>query len=207
MNIRTALLLALVFFVSCSVPGLHADSIWSKRDQNKKDLYADDVARYIGDILTITISEVSTVENKAKRTLSKETTRNQNFNGKVGIEHILPELPGVNFGTGATYSNTLDGKADFKDEREFSDLISVVVIDIMPNGNLVVSGTRDRNIADDIQTIEVSGIVRPNDIASDNTIKSEQVANFSVVTRSKGVAAQYNRPNWLGRILDVIWPF
>lgn len=207
MNIRTALLLALVFFVSCSVPGLHADSIWSKRDQNKKDLYADDVARYIGDILTIIISEVSTVDNKAKRTLSKETTRSTNFNGQIGVEHILPELPEFNFGAGTKYSSTLDGKADFKDEREYTDLISVVVIDIMPNGNLVVSGTRDRNIADDIQTIEVSGIVRPNDIASDNTILSEKVANFSIVTRSKGVAAQYNRPNWLGRILDVIWPF
>ena len=199
--------LALVFFVLCSVPRVQADSIWSKRDQTKKDLYADDKARHIGDVLTITISEESTVDNKAKRTLSKATTRDQNFDGKVGIEHIVPELPAINFGAGTTYSNTLDGKADYKDEREFTDSISVIVIDIMPNGNLVISGTRDRNIADDIQTIEVSGIVRPSDIAFDNSIKSEQVANFTIVSRNKGVAAQYNRPNWLGRIFDIIWPF
>ena len=205
-NIKSALLV-LILFVLCAANCLHADSIWSKRDQNKKDLYADDKARHIGDVLTITISEESSIDNKATRTLSKETTRSQNFNGQVGIDHIVTDIPGVNLGAGTTYSNTLDGKADYKDERGFTDLISVIVIDIMPNGNLVISGTRDRNIADDIQTIEVSGIVRPSDIAFDNTVKSEQVANFSIITRNKGVGAQYTKPNWLGRIFDVIWPF
>ena len=205
-NIKPASLI-LILFVFCAAGSLQADSIWSKRDQNKKDLYADDKARHIGDVLTITISEESTVDNKAKRTLSKETTRDQNFDGQVGIEHIIPEIPAFNFGVGTAYSNTLDGKADYKDEREFTDSISVIVIDIMPNGNLVISGTRDRNIADDIQTIEVSGIVRPSDIAFDNTIKSEQVANFSIVSRNKGVAAPYVSPNWLGKIFDIIWPF
>ena len=205
-NIKPAALV-LIFFVFCAVDRLQADSIWSKRDQNKKDLYADDKARHIGDVLTITISEVSTLENKATRKLSKATTRSTNFNGQAGIEHILPELPEFNLGAGATYSNTLDGKADYKDEREFTDSISVIVMDIMPNGNLVISGTRDRNIADDIQQIEVSGIVRPSDIAFDNTIKSDQIANFSIISRNKGVAAPYTSPNWLGRILDVLWPF
>ena len=204
---RIILSFALIFSIFCAVERLQADSIWAKRDQNKKDLYADDKARHIGDVLTILISEESTVDNKAKRTLSKETTRNTNFNGQVGIEHILPELPEFNFGAGTTYSNKLDGQADYKDEREFTDSISVVVLDIMPNGNLVITGTRDRNIANDIQTIEVSGIVRPSDIAFDNTIRSEQVANFSIITRNRGVGAQYTRPNWLGRIFDVIWPF
>ncbi|MHC4114591.1 MAG: flagellar basal body L-ring protein FlgH [Planctomycetota bacterium] len=207
MSNRIILSFILTFFIFCTVDRLQADSIWSKRDQNKKDLYADDKARHIGDVLTITISEESTIDNKATRKLSKETTRDQNFNGQVGIEHILPELPEINLGVGTTYSNTLDGKADYKDEREFTDSISVIIIDIMPNGNLVISGTRDRNIANDIQTIEVSGIVRPSDIAFDNTIKSEQVANFSIITRNRGVGAQYTKPNWLGRIFDVIWPF
>ena len=197
--------------VICLVLGfgtcLQADSIWSRRDESKKDVYADDKARHIGDILTILINEESTVDNKAKRTLSKETTRSANFDGGVSLEHILPEVPSLKLGAGTTYTNTLDGKADYKDEREFTDSVSVVVIDIMPNGNLVVSGTRDRNIADDIQTIEVSGIIRPNDIAFDNTVQSKQVANFSIISRNKGVAAPYTRPNWLGKIFDAIWPF
>ena len=90
----------------------------------------------------------------------------------------------------AATNNELSGKADYKDQRSFVDRVSVVVVDILPNGNLVVTGTRDRNIAGDIQTIEISGIVRPSDIAFDNTVKSEQVANFRIVTKNGGVSAR-----------------
>ena len=197
--------------VICLVLGfttsLQADSIWARRDESKKDVYADNKARHVGDILTILIAEESTVDNKAKRTLSKETQRSAAFGGDVSLEHILPEVPSLKLGGGTKYTNSLDGKADYKDEREFTDSISVIVMDIMPNGNLVVAGTRDRKIADDIQIIEVTGIIRPTDIAFDNTIQSKQIANFKIISRNKGVAAQYTRPNWLGKIFDAIWPF
>ncbi|MHC4634626.1 MAG: flagellar basal body L-ring protein FlgH, partial [Planctomycetota bacterium] len=61
MSNRIILSFILTFFIFCAVDRLQADSIWSKRDQNKKDLYADDKARHIGDVLTITISEESTI--------------------------------------------------------------------------------------------------------------------------------------------------
>ena len=182
-----------------------AGSLWAKRDKNVPSLYADDVARRIGDILTVRIAEDSKVDNKAKRDLKKETGRSSDFNGELNIDHILPSIPG--FTMDASSSNELKSKADFKDERSFIDKVSVVVIDILPNGNLVVIGTRDRNIAGDVQTIEVSGIVRPSDIAFDNTVKSEQIANFRIVTKNTGISAPYSRPGWLGRIFDVVWPW
>jgi flagellar L-ring protein precursor FlgH len=80
-------------------------------------------------------------------------------------------------------------------------------MDVLPNGNLVVMGTRRRNIAGDTQTIEASGIVRPSDIAYDNTVQSERVADFNIVTKNGGVSAPYTKPGWLGRVFDVIWPF
>ena len=182
-------------------------SIWAKCDKNMRNSYSDDVARHIGDILTITISEESTVDNKAQRKLEKKTKRNANFNGDVSIEHIIPSIPAINFGTGTEYTNNLDGKADYKDERKFIDSITAVVIDIMPNGNLVVTGSRNRDIAGDIQTIEVSGIVRPNDISYQNDVKSERVAEFSLITKTGGVSAPYNKPNWLGQVFNTVWPF
>jgi flagellar L-ring protein precursor FlgH len=184
---------------------LQAGSIWAKRDKNMKELYADDVARQIGDILTIKISESSKIDNKAKRDLKKETDRSTTFDGKLGIDHVLPSIPG--FTMSAESSNELKSKADYKDERKFEDRVTVVVMDILPNHNLVVMGTRSRNIAGDIQTIDVSGIVRPSDITFDNTVKSEQVADFRIVTKNSGVSAPYTKPGWLGKIFDVIWPF
>lgn len=195
-----------VFILTILTPA-HSGSIWAKRDKKMKDTYADNVARNIGDVLTIKINEDSTVDNKATRTLEKKTKRNAQFNGKVGLDHFIANVPSLTLGGGDEYTNNLDGKADYKDERTFTDYITVVVVDVMPNGNLVVMGTRDREIAGDTQTIEVSGIVRTEDIAFDNTIDSLRVANFQLVTKHGGVSAPYTRPNWLGRFFDKIWPF
>lgn len=216
MKNRLAFVFVLVLLMLCLANCSHADSIWAKRNKNMRGLYTDDVARQIGDTLTIKISEVSTVDNKAERNLSKTTARSNTFNGQLGIvstpsgagkpsANYLPRIPAFNMT--AESSNTLDGKADYKDEREFTDLITVVVVDIMPNRNLVIMGTRSREIAGDKQLIEVSGIVRPSDIAYDNTIKSERVGNFSLIVRHTGIGADFNKPGWLGRIFDILWPF
>ena len=209
-KVSTFTLLVIVFLsAACSQAG----SIWAKRDKNMKDLYADDVARQIGDILTIKITEDSKVDNKAKRDMKKETDRSTTFGGgpnftsKGTLDRLLPEqlLPG--FDMSASSDNELKSKADYKDERKFEDQVSVVVMDILPNNNLIVMGSRSRNIAGDIQTIEVSGIVRPSDVAFDNTVKSEKVADFRIVTKNSGVSAPYTKPGWLGKIFDTIWPF
>ena len=205
MNNRVVLVLVLTVFVLCWAACSQAGSVWAKRDKNMRDLYADDVARNIGDILTIKITEDSKVENKAKRDLKKETDRSTTFNGGLGIDHILPSIPG--FTMSAESSNGLKSKADYKDERSYTDSVTVVVVDIMPNRNLVVMGTRYRNIAGDTQIIEVSGIVRPSDIAFDNTVDSERVADFRIVSKNAGVSEPYNRQGWLGRIFDIVWPF
>jgi len=191
-------LFSVLFAAACAQGG----SIWAKRDKNNRKLYADDTARSIGDVLTIKITEDSKVDNKAKRDLQKDTTKSNTFDGKVGGFADLGE-----FGLSAKSSNNLKSKADYKDERSFEDSVTVTVVDIQPNSNLVVMGTRSRNIGGDIQTIEVSGIVRPSDIAFDNTVKSQQVADFRIISRNGGVSEPYTRPGWLGKIFDVIWPF
>jgi len=205
MNKKTTFIIALTVAVFMSTACSQAGSIWAKRDKNMKAQYADDVARQIGDVLTIKISEDSRLDNKAKRDMKKEIDKSTDFDGQLGINHILPSIPG--FTMSAESNNELKSKADYKDERKFVDSMTVVVIDILPNSNLVVTGTRSRDIGGDKQTIEISGIVRPSDIAFDNTVKSEQVADFRIVTKVGGISAPYTKPGWLGRIFDIIWPF
>lgn len=186
-----------------------AGSIWAKRDLNNRAVYTDDVARQIGDVLTIIISEASKVDNKSKRDLKKTTDRSSDFNGELGIttpnHNILPRIPGFTMSEQSTQQT--NGQADFKDERSIVDRMTVVVQDVQPNGCLVVTGTRSREAGGDTQTIQLSGIVRPSDITFDNTVKSEQVADFKLVTSTKGVSEPYKNPGWFGRILDIIWPF
>ena len=209
MNKKVILLLSFMFSILYSANCSEAGPIWAKRDKNMRGLYADDVARHIGDILTILISEDSKVDNKAKRDLKKETDKSTSFNGELGIgtpnHNLLPRMPG--FTMAAESTNELKSKADFKDERSFVDRITVVVVDVLPNGNLVVTGTRNRNIAGDLQAIEISGIVRPSDIASDNTVNSEQLSDFRIIAKNSWIAAPFNKPGWLGRIFDLLSPF
>lgn len=202
MNGKTALMLVLTTLILFSATCSQAGSIWAKRSKDMKSVYADDVARQIGDVLTIKITEDSKVDNKAKRDLQKETDRSTTFNGELGKFADLGDM-----GVAASSDNELKSKADYKDERSFVDSVTVVVMDILPNRNLVVMGTRTRDIAGDIQTIEISGIVRPSDVEFDNTVKSEKVADFRIVSKNSGVSAPYNRPGWLGRIFDILWPF
>jgi len=203
-NTKAAIICALAVLL-CLAPSLQAGSIWAKRDSNMKTLYADDVARNIGDVLTILVTEDSKVDNKAKRDLQKETARSSDFDGRLNIEDIISTMPGLTME--ATSANELSSKADYQDERTFEDQVTVVVVDILPNGNLVVIGTRDRDIAGDVQKIEISGIVRPSDIDFDNTVQSAQVANFQIVTKNGGIAAPYTRTGWLSRVFDIVWPW
>jgi flagellar L-ring protein FlgH len=201
-KISARIVVAVLFSALFAVSLANAGSIWAKRDKNVRNIYADDTARSIGDVLTIKIVEESKVDNKAKRDLQKDATKSNTWNGEIGNLADLGD-----FGFSANSSNKMNGKADYKDERTFEDGITVTVVDIQPNGNLVVMGIRNRNIGGDTQIIEVSGIVRPSDILYDNTIKSTQVADFRLVSKNGGIADPYTRPGWLGRLFDIVWPF
>jgi flagellar L-ring protein precursor FlgH len=183
-----------------------AGSIYAKKNQTAKGVFSDDKAGKVGDVLTIVISENTKIDNKVKRDLSKETSNSLDFNGKdVQVGNLITSIPSLRFN--AESSKSLNGKSDYKDERKFEDRITVVVIDIHPNGNLVVMGTREREVGGDKQIIQASGIVQPRDILYDNSIRSEQVANFKLISINEGVTKSYNEPGWLGKIVDFLWPF
>ena len=196
-------------FVMASV--CNAGSIWAKRSRNSKPIYADDKANQIGDILTIIIAEDSSLETDVTRDLTSSSSRKLTFTGDTPFDKApfswLPGIPGVTDPIDISSSRSKTGDSGFTDERTYEDKITVVVEDIHPNGNLIVIGTRSRDIANDKQTVQVSGIVRPRDITFDNTVRSEQVANFKLVTINEGVSEDYNQPGWLSAILDALWPF
>lgn len=182
-------------------------SIYNKRvDNGQRSVYSDDKAANIGDVLTIIISEVHAVDNSIERDLAKKTSHSLTLEGENNvIEHVIPNFPELKIAASSNKSH--EGDSDYKDERSFTDKMTVVVEDVLPNGNLVVIGSRTRDVAGDKLTIQLSGIVRPRDIAFDNTVKSEQVANFKLVSFNEGVTKDYADPGWLASLFDALWPF
>lgn len=208
---KTGILMLLVLAAVVNVQFAGAGSIFLKIDGNSKGFYDDDTAKKVGDILTIIINENTEIESKIKRKLEKSTSHSAAWDGKLGIDHsLIPislNLPSFGISDGTSSKKKLDGKSETKDEREINDKVSVIVEDVHPNGNLVVIGKIQRSVGGDKQIINVSGIVRPSDITFNNTIKSEQVANFYLVIANEGVSDTYSKVGWIGQILDFIWPF
>lgn len=193
--------------------GARAGSIWAKAEglngARAVQLYQDDTARNVGDILTIIIDEQSTVENQTDRKGEKDSKRSIATSGTVQTNDIggwwgrrgtAVTLPTINATSDA--SSDFEGKHDYQSDRRIADQITVTVQDVLPNGCLIVLGTRQRTTDGDTQTIQVSGIVRPSDITFANTVQSGRVADFRMALAIKGHETGWTTPGWLGRILN-----
>jgi len=216
--------IAALLLTACVLTQLAAaGSIWEKGNRNTRMQPSDDVARDVGDVLTIVINERSVMENKTDRNNEKKTSNEVDVaGGKIdtgGVETPNHKGTALVSGVGknvldlpqASFSSASDAKfqgtADYGTDRSMKDFITVTVEDVMPNGNLVVVGKRSREVAGDKQVIEISGIVRPSDIKFDNSVESERIANFKIVHKTSGQDTSYTRPGWLTKFANIISPF
>ena len=79
--------------------------------------------------------------------------------------------------------------------------------EVLDNGTLMIEGKREIKIGDDVKTVILTGLVRPNDILPNNTVLSQNVANMKLHNEAKGPVARSKRRGWIDRIVDVLWPF
>lgn len=179
-----------------------AQSLWNP-DRPMPSLYSDTTARAVGDVLTIVISESQTVKNKEDTELNKTTSLNAaltNFDVLPNAFNTLPAVAGES-------DRQFTGEAKYDKEGKFETRLSVLVIDVQPNGNLVVEGRRRIVIDRETKCIRVTGIVRPYDVTAVNTIQSWQVANASIAYEGRGSLTRTTNRGFLGELLDYIWPF
>jgi flagellar L-ring protein precursor FlgH len=179
-------------------------SLWPGERANNI-LFADRKARYINDIITIIIDEESSGENKADTNTSRDSTATA---GIAGITQATPDHRILSkYELGGTSESSLKGKGNTKREGALQARITARVINVLENGNLVIEGKRQLTVNEEDQFIIISGIVRPDDISSDNVVSSQYVANARIAYTGKGVINDKMRPGWLTRIIDWVWPF
>lgn len=185
-----------------------ADAIWERRSQHSAYLYMDNKARRVGDLLTVSVNENTGATNKEERNLKKDTavSGKLNLSGKGNAGGAGRSASGELNGSQSS-DRTFQGTADFASERQLLDQMTVTVVDILPNGNLVVEGYRRRLIQNEMRLLRVSGVVRPNDIEIPNFIESRFIANFNVSYEGSGVESKFTNQGWLGRIGNKVWPF
>ncbi len=185
-------------------------SLWQRRDPVLVNPYADAKARRPGDLLVIRINERSDVENRDQRLMQKQNSSSSDAKVGAGFTGFLGNSNGaMNFDQETGAARNFNGNSQFRSEREFIDRFTVTVIDITPNGNLLVSGTRLVALEGDERTLVLTGIVRASDILADNTVPSSRVADLDIRYESsgtKGAEQRFINQGWLGKAFNRIWP-
>jgi flagellar L-ring protein precursor FlgH len=192
-----------------AVGGARADSTWLRRDPNFCYLFYDTRARRVGDLLTISVRETTAFEGMERRQLEKDTKTNSNWNFKGAFQQgkSLNHSFSASLNGQVDSTRQLNGTANNMIDRRFTDQMSVVVVGVQPNGNLIIEGYRRRVVAKEERTLHVRGIVRPQDIGPGNIVQSQYIANFEIGYEGKGQESAYQDNGWLGKIFNIIWPF
>jgi flagellar L-ring protein precursor FlgH len=185
-----------------------ADSIWQRRDPQHAYLFIDTKARCVGDLLTVIVSQDTDVNNRDNREMSKESEISEKFNfagassGGLGEQSASASLDLSN-----EAEREFKGDATYRSQRAFTDRVTVTVMDVLPNGNLVVAGKRRVWIGGDETVLVLTGVVRDLDIGPDNSIHSRFISELSLSYENRGPEKSFTRQGWLGRKMNHVWPF
>jgi flagellar L-ring protein precursor FlgH len=164
------------------------------------ELFADLKARRVGDVLTIRLTE-STAASKSAVTKTTKTTGVNNTG--VTLFGRSPTVGGVGIGTSTLNgADTFDGEGSATQGNTFTGSLTVTVMDVQPNGNLVVQGDKTLKLNQGDEFVHVSGVVRRADIATDNSVTSDRVADAHISYSGKGVIASSNKMGWLARFFN-----
>lgn len=204
-TIRNVLFFLFIFFVATSARA-SAQSLW-RDDGQYANFIRNTTARRVGDLLTVIIEEQASIQNSDQ----SKTERSGSLDAKLTDFSIAPKAFNTLPSFEASHSQRFDGKADQSRQNRFETRIQVQVYDILPNGNLVLVGRRTITVDDETKTIEIRGVARAQDVASDNTVKSEQVANAEISYVGEGTMTRATTKGLVGTIIStlfhILWPF
>ena len=179
-------------------------------------LFEDVKARRIGDILTMRLSEANTAQKSSGTTITRDQTStitNPTILGTTPQFDLPGALPLANTQDN-TLASSLSAEHDFAGDADsalsntLTGDITVTVADVLPNGHFVVRGEKRLNLNQGNEYIKISGIVRPIDIATDNSVLSTRVADATIIYNGDGATADANRVGWLSRFfISAVFPF
>lgn len=166
-------------------------------------LFEDRRARKVGDTLTININE--------KISASKKTSTTSDRKGSTAIDiPTIRHFPGKFLQGGnvsAESENKFEGKGNSANDNLFTGTITVTVIEVLPNGNMLVSGEKQIGINQGSEFIRISGVVNPSHILAGNIVSSTQIADARIEYRGTGYLNEAQRMGWLQRFFLSIAPF
>lgn len=205
-NNRLILLLLAVLATAGSASAQRVGSIYNSHAAPLRPI-ANKTAHRTGDLVTVIISETQDIKNEEKTEFTKESDLSyQLLNFDIKPEAFNP-LPAIS----TRKSDEFTGDATYEKKGAFTARLTAIVMDTLPNGNLVIQGRREVRVDGEVKVLEFSGIVRRYDVSRTNTIESELVADARVTYTGSGpMTRATNRiglSGWLHDAIDWLWPF
>lgn len=183
-----------------------ANSLWQP---GARAFFRDQRASRVGDILrvNVAIADQAKLDNRTDR--QRDSAESANASALLGQEGNLSKLTGADpdnlLSIGGTTQTNSNGRIDRKET--INTQVAALVTQVLPNGNLVIDGTQEILVNYEIREVSVAGVIRPQDITSDNTVDSSQVAQARIVYSGRGQVSDIQKPRWGQEVIDVISPF
>lgn len=184
------------------------NSLWAS---NRQTFFKDQRANNIGDILTvmIDIDDEAELENESER--SRSSTENAGINNLLGVETQLTKvLPNgvtgpdlVDFGT----TSRSNGQGSTEREEEVRMTLAATVTQILPNGNMLIQGRQEVRVNYEKRILELAGVIRPEDILTDNTISYDKIAEARISYGGEGQITDMQQPRYGQQVYDILFPF
>jgi flagellar L-ring protein precursor FlgH len=187
------------------VASYNPNSLWRN---GSRAFFKDQRAHQIGDLLTVTvnITDKANIANETQR--SRTNSENSGITDFIGAKTITQAnkiLPGRILTADSTAAS--DGKGSVNRTEALQTNVAAVVTQVLPNGNLVVEGKQEIRVNYEIRELIVAGIVRPEDIQSDNTIDSTKIAQARIAYGGRGQIMDVQQPRYGQQVMDVLLPF
>jgi flagellar L-ring protein precursor FlgH len=184
-----------------------ANALWRP---GSRAFFKDQRAAQVGDIVTIVIDTADSANLQNNTTTSRTGSENMGMPNMFGFETQLPHIlsgavPANLVNTNST--NGVTGKGQIQRSEAVTVRLAAVVTQVLPNGNLVVSARQEMRVNRELRTLQVSGVIRPQDIASDNTIEHDRLAEARISYGGRGELTEVQGPRWGQQLLDIIMPF
>jgi flagellar L-ring protein precursor FlgH len=189
------------------VPGVSGQSLW--KEDSSRSMIADKRAAAVGDILTIVVQE----NNSATKDQNTQTSKQTSIDAAIKAFLYSPEASSLLTKNGKLPALNMSSKQDFNgggkinNAEKITARIAVRVIDVLPNRNLVIEGTRQTAFSGETQDAVLRGVVRPEDIAANNTVFSYNVADATIRYISKGTITDNQRKGWFTKVWEKVTPF
>lgn len=185
-----------------------ANSLWQPA---RKGFFKDQRAGNVGDILTVVIDIDETAEMSNETSRERQSTETDSIPSLLGFESYLRDyLPDA-----ANNANLVNiegdtnhaGKGEIDREEKIETRIAAVVTEVLPNGNLVISGKQEIRVNFEVRELYIAGVIRPEDIAPDNSIAHDKIAEARVAYGGKGQITDVQQARYGHQVFDILYPF